>query len=316
MSQTLSPARCLRCGRYLSPTDRRCSYCQAPRPEAHIRPALPTVSPSAPSIPTSPSTTLPPEIASLHPPRPSGPPNVAGALWLALWALVPTISLLWHVAAGYAEMVAYNRLSSEGIVTTATITDLKVRSTDDTSDYYVYYEFQASINGNVTLVRGRDQISETLFRGLGQGQPIEIVYWSADPSLSAVRAQLRPVSLRWISLLGGIGGGLVLLTLGGLLIVFGSLRDWMTLKQRGIPVRGTVFRKWSYTDSDGDSYHYVAYAFTANVSGKGSRLIARTEQNKKLYESVTEGDEVTVLYLPGRPRICQAYPSGSIVSEG
>ncbi|MFQ3662264.1 MAG: DUF3592 domain-containing protein [Chloroflexaceae bacterium] len=232
-------------------------------------------------------------------------------IWISLWLLVPGIYLLWQMVVGFIDM----RLLNEGIVTTATITDLQVRSEDDTRSYHVSYQFQASVKGNATLVQGHDQISQTLFERLEQGQPIEIVYWSVNPSFSAVRAELQPVPSRLIWLAGSIGGALILLVLGILLIVFGMLSDWRSLKRRGIPARGVVFRKWSHTDSDGDTNYYVSYAFTANIPGKGNRLIARTElNNKELYDSVTEGDELMVLYLPSRPRICQGFPLERAVS--
>lgn len=103
-------------------------------------------------------------------------------------------------------------------------------------------------------------------------------------------------------------GGLILLLL---LIVLALAGYWISgrlqrrrLQREGRLTQAIVFKKWIDTDSDGDSSHYVAYAFHADVPGKGVELIARTELSMELYQQASVGGTLMVRYLPDDPKYC------------
>jgi hypothetical protein len=203
------------------------------------------------------------------------------------------------------DSIAYNRLSGEGLPAAATITKLEIRSGDDSDNYYVSYQFQASVKGDMARFQGSDEVSSSFFNRLKVGQPIEIVYSPADPSLSAVKAELRPASMTLLLCFGGLGG---LFTLIGLVLIFSSIMGIVNtnrLRLGGRVTQGVVFKKWTETDSDGDATYFVAYAFKAEIPGQGVQYVPRAEQNKKLYNNVPLGGALMVRYLPDSPQICQ-----------
>lgn len=250
---------------------------------------------------------LPPELADLQAPKPSQPPEASGCmLFFALfWTLFSALFLVLGVGTYLRDSSAYHRLSREGMTAAAVITNLDFASDDDSIRYYVAYQFQASIQGDPARFQGSDDVSSALFSRLEVGQTIEVLYWPADPSLSAVKAELRPPSLTLLLGLGGIGG---LFTLIGLVMIVSSIMgivDTSRLRMSGQVTQGIVFKKWTDTDADGDTAYFVAYAFNADVPGKGFQRILRAEQNKPLYDNVPVGGGLMVRYVPDNPHICR-----------
>ncbi len=305
---TLLDETCLRCGATLPEGTARCSYCGTTVSLSQPQSISQATQPAAASPPLPGQDNLPAELARLQAPKPSQPPEASGCnLFFSLgWTLFSALFLFLGVGMYIRDSIAYNRLSSEGLRAAAIITDLEIRSGDDSDSYYVSYQFPARIQGDTANFQGSDEISSAFFSRLEVGQTIEVLYWPADPSLSAVKAELRPASMTLLLCFGGMGG---LFTLIGLVMIFSSFMgivNTIRLRLGGQVAKGTVFKKWTDTDSEGDTIYYVAYAFKAEIPGKGIQLIPHAEQNKKTYDNVPVGGPLTVRYLPNDPQICQA----------
>lgn len=105
-------------------------------------------------------------------------------------------------------------------------------------------------------------------------------------------------------------GGLILVLM---LIVLALVGYWISghlqrrrLQREGRLAQAIVFKKWINVDSDGDPYHYVAYAFRADIPSKGVEMITRTELSRELYQQVPVGGTLMVRYLPDNPKYCSA----------
>lgn len=227
-------------------------------------------------------------------------------IFALFWTLFSAMFLVLGMGTYIRDSIAYNRLSGEGVTATAVITGLEFFEGDDSHRYYVHYQFRASIQGDTANFQGSDEVSSAFFSRLEVGQTIGVLYWPADPSLSAVKAELRPASMTLLLCFGGMGG---LFTLIGLVMIFSSIVgivNTIRLRLGGQVAQGSVFKKWTETDSDGDTTYFIAYAFKAEIPGKGIQYIPHAEQNKKLYDYVPVGGALIVRYLPDDPQICQA----------
>ncbi len=120
---------------------------------------------------------------------------------------------------------------------------------------------------------------------------------------------LSPALSGAIGLLIVVGGLVMMLIVGGLVMIWRGYQHlglFPRLQREGRLAQAIVFKKWIDTDSDGDSFHYVAYAFHADIPGKGVELITRTELSRELYQKAPVGGTLTVRYLPDDPKYCFA----------
>lgn len=304
---TIESQICSRCGAGLPKWNESCPYCGkdilSPQDKSASHESYPsTLSPLSRGY-----DNLSPELAMLKTPKPSQPHESSGCMLAfgLIWTLFSALFLIVGVVVYIRDSTTYNRLSSQGKSAVATITNLEIRSGDDSDSYYVHFQFQAPIKGDPVRFRGSDEVSSSSYSSFQVGQPIEIVYWVPDPSLSAIKAELRPVSIALHLCLGGIG---VLFTLIGFVIVSSSIIGVVNtnrLRVSGRDTLATVFRKWTKTDSEGDTSYFVAYAFRAEIPGKDFTLISRAENNKYYYDHYQPGDSVPVRYMPSNPNICQ-----------
>jgi len=304
---TLPTETCPRCGATLLEGDALCPYCGTANPLPQVKPAPQAFRPSAAPAPLPEQDNLPPELARLQAPKPSQPLEASGCMlfFFLSWTLFSALFLVLGVGMYIRDSIAYNRLSREGIPAAATITNLEIHSGDDSDSYYVSYQFQASIKGDTARFRGSDQVSSSFFSRLKVGQTIEIIYSPADPSISAVKAELRPASMTLLLCFGGLGG---LFTLIGLILISSSIMGIVNtnrLRLGGRVTQGIVFKKWTETDSAGDTTYFVAYVFKAEIPGQGVQRIPRAEQNKTVYDKYQVGDSISIRYLPVNPQTCQ-----------
>ncbi|NCC37418.1 MAG: DUF3592 domain-containing protein, partial [Chloroflexia bacterium] len=187
---------CPQCGAGIRENDAHCPDCGAALHMSQAKAPAHTGSHAAapPPIPTQ--AKLPPELADLHAPKPSQPLEASGCtlFFFLAWTLFSALFLVIGVGTYLRDSSAYHRLSREGLPAVAVITELDFDSDEDSIRYYVAYHFQASFEGATTRFQGLDNVSSALFSRLEVGQPLEILYWPADPSLSAVKAELQPPS--------------------------------------------------------------------------------------------------------------------------
>jgi hypothetical protein len=217
-----------------------------------------------------------------------------------IWTLFSSIFVIAGVGFFFNEQNVYTRLSKEGLPATATITQLEVDDSGDSTSYLVYYQFRAPVNGDLSRFEDHESVSSSLYSSLTVEQQIEILYAASDPSLSAIKAEFGPPSI-WFSLaFVGMGGLFVLIGLGLLYSAVRGMYQSNLLRSDGQPARAYVFDRWTDTDSDGDTTYFVAFAFKTS----SGQLISHAEQNQKLYQKYQVGDSLEVRYLPNTPSVC------------
>ena len=291
---------CSQCGAKLPIGTIRCSYCgssiQTTQEKSAQEPQLP--------LSVAEKSQIPPELMRLK--RPNVQRSLegsGGALVFALvWTLISVSFVFIGVGAYIQDTINYNRLTTEGLPATATITRLEIRSGEDSDTYYVHYQFRAVIRGDSTLFQGSDQVSAGYYRQLFVGQDIPIVYWTSDPNLSAVEAEIKPPS---IFLLVIVPGGFILVGLAMLFSSIKSIAHLRRLRLHGRQTQAFIFDRWTDKDSDGDTTYFIAYAFQLNLPGRGPVTVTRAEQNEHAYKRYQVGDSVPVRFLPEDPNICQ-----------
>ncbi len=165
------------------------------------------------------------------------------------------------------ELYKYFRLSSAGVTTPATVVDRRISTSDDSTSYYITYEFRyVQPNGEPAVQRGEDDVSSGEYERLEPGMQIEVISDPNDPSVSAL--QLPNIfNLVWQA------PYLVSLVLPA--FVFPPLTVfWIIcyIKKRklardGQLIYGTITHFRSYTDSDDDFVINMHYQF---VTPRGS----------------------------------------------
>lgn len=71
------------------------------------------------------------------------------------------------------------------------------------------------------------------------------------------------------------------------------------LRWRGQLIPGTLFDRWTDTDSDGDRLYCVAYRFTPPSGPQ----MTKAEYNRAAYDAFASGASISVRYLPNKPRV-------------
>ncbi|MCB9134404.1 MAG: DUF3592 domain-containing protein [Anaerolineales bacterium] len=121
---------------------------------------------------------------------------VFNLLWIAIGVLIEGGSLIVY----RNNLAVYERLSREGVSTTATILKLELerrgsQKTHRITTHKVYYQFTGNVNGSPVKFEDVDTISQALYLSLQTGQKIEILYAASDPTLSVVKEDFAPPSL-------------------------------------------------------------------------------------------------------------------------
>ncbi len=283
-----------------------CAYCGIPLPVKAL-PGKPFQVPAQPlrsgrDFADAPAQGLPPEFRRLNRPKvspsleSSGCSLVFGLFWTLFSAIFVVVGLGFYIS-GLQE---YNRLTREGIPAPATITELEIDDSGDSTSYYAYYQYRARVQGDLARFEDHDSVSGSFYRSLQVGQQVEILYAKSDPALTAIKAEFEPPSLLFSLIFSGMGGLFVLI---GLALMYGALKaqaQLRALRDRGRQAQAFVFDCWKDKDSDGDDTYFIAFAFRVDF-----QTITRAEQNKALYEKYQVGDSLTVRYLPDDPFVCQ-----------
>lgn len=297
---------CPRCGAEIhSPLRPTCAYCGAVLREAQKTPPLHSA-PSAPSALPAGLTPgrLPPEYSHLKRPEPGTPLENAGCLLIfgLVWTVFSVFLVIALINSFVSEYIEYYQLSRQGISAQATVTWLETQESDDSTSYYVYYEFIAH---NVdAVVEDSDRISSALYSALKIEQKIEILYLPTHPTISAVLTEFGPPNSIGLLFVLGIGGVFVLAGVGLLYAGGKTQKQLNQLRAEGLQTQGVLFERWTDKDSEGDTTYYVAFAFKPVNAMMGAPVITRAEQNKKVYDKYRVGDSLSVRYLPSDPTIC------------
>jgi len=220
--------------------------------------------------------------------------------WNAQIALIVSIALwlsgLFMIVIGWMihqdNVRQVQLLESEGVVTTAPVTDKSISESDDSRTYYVHYSLVAPVESQPQQFQHKERVSKSFYDRVEQGSKIEVVYVRSDPSIARIRALYVPGKIEYWYLLGLGGGGLVSWSIACLAL--GQHRRARRLDEEGMPITVSVLDLYEKADSEGTSY-YVAYELPD--VGPIRHTISR-----KRYAQLRVGDPIRLVYLPDRPK--------------
>jgi hypothetical protein len=150
-----------------------------------------------------------------------------------VWVLLSTFAIVLIAVEFYQDYKITQILSSEGVQTRATITNLTVdHDSEDGYTYYVSYQYQVPTKGDLAPYSGRQSVSSSIFATLEKGGKVDIVYAASQPSVSDIEANLQsnPLS-KFISFLCFIGMGFLFLLVGLIVTIGGLIGYWRKNKQ-------------------------------------------------------------------------------------
>ena len=222
-------------------------------------------------------------------------PAEKAATLRAISLVVLLIGLLLTATGGVAqwEQIRQERLlQTEGVETTARITDKRISSGDDSDTYYVYYTFTAVGNDERREISRKDSVPEELYDQVEYGGSLPIIYARNNPKIMRIRALYTPGRVSYWPLV--ISGGLGLLCYLSSWALFRSYRTAQRLDDEGIPTTTPLLDCWHEEASD-SVFYYAAYA----LPGVGP---VRQIVDKPTYDRLRVGDTVRLVVLPDQPK--------------
>jgi hypothetical protein len=161
----------------------------------------------------------------------------------------------------FNELNEFFRLSSAGVITSATVVDRYTRESDDSTNYYIVYEFRYSKpDGEPVVQRDKDRVSFDKYERLEPGMQIEVFYDPNDPTISALQhPNIFDLVLR--SSFSFLWLGLVAFLLL-VVISFASFIGGRRFARHGQLIYGTLTSISGDTDEDDDFIIDMHYQFT------------------------------------------------------
>lgn len=183
-------------------------------------------------------------------------------------------------------------LQTEGVETTARITDKRISSGDDSDTYYVYYTFTAVGDDERREISRKESVPEELYDQVEYGGSLPIIYVRSNPRILRIRALYTPGRVEYWPLVIFSGLGLMCCLVSWLL--FNGYRTAQRLDDEGIPTATPLLDCWQEEASD-SVFYYAAYA----LPGVGP---IRQIIDKTTYDRLHVGDVIRLVYLPDRPK--------------
>lgn len=178
---------------------------------------------------------IPPEFLDLK--RPEVQQPLTGSFFSLLlkvsFALLGAIFLMLAIGGHVLESNTYRQLTQEGVVVQGLVRSLRVEEDDDSTTYYVDYQFTAPINGDPTRIQGSQSVSSDLYRSLREGQTVPVRYAASDPYLSTLEADFGPPNIIYPLVIGGTGALGALVGLAMAIYFFRNMRDLRRLRMHG-----------------------------------------------------------------------------------
>ncbi len=256
---------------------------------------------------------LPPEYRGLKrpTPTPSVPVSMAvniNAIGIIIFGAVWVFMVISFAVSGmntfFKANARYSRLTAEGVTAQGTITRLEVDDSDDSTNYYVYYQFIGSAHGDATAVDGYQSVSSSFYGRLEKGQTIDILYAASDPQVNTIQAVFGPPDMSTNAFFLMVPVLFALMGVGLMVFGFTSLMRPRRLRSRGLLTRAFIFDRWTVESSESPTQHVVAFAFKANGRKGQPQVFTHAEDNHPVYLKCQVGDTLAVRYLPEKPSVC------------
>lgn len=236
----------------------------------------------------------------------------SGCVMLFTGSFFMTVALLMMVLASGMLISQWQRerreaaaLNASGRAATAIVVDRRIdRDDDGPDDHYISYRYNATIRGDKRSFTREDKVSSADYNRMPPGTKIRIRYATAEPTIARPFGYMPdPNGLTQLGFFLGFNGFLLIFVLVGAGMLYAglrSLRHANRLRNEGLQAMGTVVGLERDTDSDGDPTYAVSYRFTPQ---SGPAVQANQSIDKALFERLSRGDEVPVLYLPNDPKV-------------
>jgi hypothetical protein len=198
---------------------------------------------------------------------------------------------LVFVGIGVNEIRTQSRLEQSGETIAATIYNLDIDTSGDSTDYEISYRYRV---GEQEYTRTED-VSRDFYFQQRVGGRLDIVYDPVSPSTSRIAAQIGRSPI-WLFILFGVVFAII-----PLFVIFGAAAQAdrnEQLAKKGQIVYGEVTAFEGDTDSDGDFMAKLNYRI-ARPDGSifEHRDRFRTNHNEWSDHPPKKGDRVAVLYL-------------------
>lgn len=190
------------------------------------------------------------------------------------------IALIWFGNA-IGEKTEYDRLKGVGQTTQAMITKLTTSESDDSTYYYAEYEYKAPVNGDPTIFRQREEISNQAYNSFHIEQKLQVIYDPSNPNIAKLAFQFAPPNLGLYGALSGfvaLFGGLI--SLISILVSLNARQNLKRLSLHGQYTNATIFARWEKKDSENNQVSgFVAFAFKIPTPEGKMKVITRAEKN-------------------------------------
>jgi hypothetical protein len=210
-----------------------------------------------------------------------------GTLFLALLA-APNVVLLY----GESAARPLRELTAGGQSVTGKVSGVAARGSKSRT-YWVYYTYE--VGGR--RIAESSQVSHSVYAACRKDSPIQVTYLPAHPEthcLGRPEDRLSEQNNKYVRiallLAAGLGIGLACLEF--------SLRRQLALARQGVAVVGKISERGQTRTKNG--YHYwVYYRFTPL---EGRTATTWVSVNRSVWDYLSPGTAITVLYDPDHPR--------------
>jgi len=129
------------------------------------------------------------------------------------WTVFSLIFVMIGILIIGGESYTYNQLMQDGKLTQAMITRLNISTSDESTGYYVTYEFKAPVNGDPAPFSNTEWVPEAFYNSLRVEQRVEVIYLASDPTTVRLKSQFTQPSATAGWFFVGLGGFFLLIGL-------------------------------------------------------------------------------------------------------
>jgi hypothetical protein len=221
--------------------------------------------------------------------KPKG--NSSAAVGGCLFTFIMVLTILVFGGFGLRELLVRNQLEREGERIGATITNLVIDDSDDSTSYEVTYSYRVGTHNYSRM----ESVSQGFYNQLRVGQRLDILYHSSNPDESRIAVDTGNPT--WVIFLV-IGAVAVLLEIGTALAVLGQANRRNRLLRDGKIVYGELTLVDGHIDSDNDLMIRLGYRIPRpDGTFFEHQPRFRTGHNEWKDRVPKVGDRVAVLYL-------------------
>jgi hypothetical protein len=196
------------------------------------------------------------------------------------------------MVAGWAvtQWCEWALLSYSGATTTGSFVGREIKESDDSTSYYLSYGY---IVDDHRFTR-KDRVSYETYRQAGVDVPIQVLYYTSDPSLATVDLNYQTNDRTFATIFALFWNGFVgLMFFGGLSMLLRNIE----LARKGRVTFGEITHITSHYDGDNDYQIEVKYLFNSPTSGQVIHAKHKFQDNGRKGEQLPKaGAPIALLF--------------------